>query len=86
LIRWLGRLFRDREMDGWNAVGAAMDRTEAYIAERCELCRGVRYNCPQCGVRIETHSHEGDFLCEAHGFVRPVRCPDGELRPQQEVK
>jgi hypothetical protein len=77
MMRMLRRLFRDRTMDGFNAVNAAMERRAAQAAKTCDICAGVRYECPKCHAEIETHSHEGDYLCATHGFVHPVRCSDG---------
>ena len=57
-----------------NARIAATDRAAEHRRSRCELCNGTAiYLCPICRERITCHSHEGDFLCEVHSFVNPIR-------------
>lgn len=61
-----------------NTRMAQMDREVDRIAETCELCRGTAvYLCPQCRVPIGNHSHEHDYICDAHGFIDPIRASDG---------
>jgi predicted amidophosphoribosyltransferase len=41
--------------------------------EWCDLCDGVvKLYCPHCYKPITQHSHEGDFMCDVHDFVKPV--------------
>jgi len=77
LREWLRELFRDRRMDHYNRMEAVAQRMAALAAERCDICNGVRYECPKCHEEIEMHSHEGDYSCRTHGFVHPIRCSDG---------
>lgn len=76
-VRYLQNLTGDTVYSD-NARMAAMDRAAARFAETCELCLGTAvYLCPKCREPISTHSHENDYLCEAHGFVNPIRQHDG---------
>ena len=69
---------RDRRRKTSDEFWAAVRRERA-TRERaeCEICSGAAvYLCPICRRPIDNHSHENDYICEAHGFVNPVRESD----------
>lgn len=60
-------------IDTANAQFAALDRAADRAASVCDLCAGrAVYRCPTCG-EVVSHSHENDYICDAHGFVNPIR-------------
>lgn len=81
MLRWLLRplrhLFEDKAIAVANARFAAMELASERAALTCDICLGIRYECPECHAEIMVHSHEGDYACDTHSFVDPVRCFDG---------
>lgn len=52
---------------------AQAERNTREACERCDICSGrKKLRCPICYLPITKHSHEGDFLCDEHSFVKPI--------------
>lgn len=52
---------------------AESKRRMAAAREQCDICSGRQiFRCSICYLPISRHSHEGDFVCDKHGFVKPI--------------